>query len=95
MKKKIVKKYPCIESTIETTTKDDKFIVRLWVDKDALTNVFIDEATYAEAIALMEYKNISDLTEKIIKAIPRLNAVQIKFNSIRHSLGLMVYTVHF
>lgn len=99
MENKTIKKYPCIETTLDYETGN--FIIRLWIDK---TNSDDDTVKSSETIAYLRgltdgfwhHDSIFDLLIEKLSKIPNINAFQIKEKAKDGiSWGTVVYTVYF
>ena len=94
-----MKKFPCIESTIDITTVDGRTI-RLWINNpDGLTRNVNDIAEKVQATLedMAFFDNSSHLLE-IFAELPNVNAVQIiepHTHTFGPRYGTVVYTVPF
>lgn len=83
---KKVKQYPCIESTLDFSTKN--YRIRLWVNEEKLKD--IDQSI------ITKLKKVKGDKPKIInwcaKNIPNINAVQVIDNGGK---GIVAYVVDF
>lgn len=88
--------YPCIENTIDLDFTDH--LVRLWINKDRISQDFILEEQIVSAIKQFYQSSGMSGRESLINRIvklPDVNAVQVieKKEGVRY--GTVVYTVNF
>lgn len=102
-----MKKYPCIESTIEFKYKNYEF--RLWINQDVLVDNYYQDhgyskmiGTYISSIEKLGARDVDNDFQYIVnfcvKNIEGLNAIQMRNipeNKNDPVYGVVVYTVDF
>lgn len=89
-----MKKYPCIEKTLDFVVGRTE--VRLWIDADDVE----DKINYEDIINkfyifIEEQRTDSEKIEYLKTIVPRLNAAQIRDTELDYKLGTVAYFVDF
>lgn len=88
-----MKKYNCIESTLDFTLGDKQF--RLWINEDEVESEYPngDIDGNFQMYVIDNEPTTKQMVEYFVENVPRLNAVQIK--NIKTGHGVVVYIVPF
>lgn len=98
MAEKLIKKYPCIESTVDFDYGDIR--IRLWINEDDLIPSDMTANIHNIKAFLFEVgvKDRIEIINYIAKEIPNVNAVQVMdryLNDQDIRFGTVAYTVDF